>query len=200
MTENIINEIRETLNGRAPKTLRSNDPDYIHAAVLIPLFDEGGVLKVLFTERTHKVEHHKGQISFPGGMVEEQDGSLEETALRESYEEIGLLNKDVEILGRTDPTRTVVSRFVVHPFVGLIPHPYSFKLNSDEVESIITIPMSLFYDEKPGFKKDSVEVEGFLYEGAVYEYNGTTIWGATARIMEDFVYITGEKLSLPEDI
>ncbi|MGD9040030.1 MAG: CoA pyrophosphatase, partial [Desulfobacteraceae bacterium] len=101
--------IREVLNSRPPKRIPDEQSSYIHAAVLFPIFSANGEYNVLFTQRTHKVESHKGQISFPGGGVEEQDGSLEETALREAHEEIGLLNKDVEILGQLDDTTTVVS-------------------------------------------------------------------------------------------
>ena len=193
-----INQIKEILGNRSPKLIEDVGGRYVHAAVLIPLFIENGGYKVLFTERTHKVEHHKGQISFPGGVVEEQDGSLEETALRESHEEIGLLNKDVEILGRIDDTFTVVSSFIVHPFVGLIPHPYEFKVNTDEVENIITVPLKVFLDRNSEYRKNSLEVEGFTFHGAVYEYDGTTIWGATARIMQNFIRIIRGKLSLPE--
>jgi 8-oxo-dGTP pyrophosphatase MutT (NUDIX family) len=193
-----INQIKQILKNRNPKLIEDMEDHYIHAAVLIPLFMENGSYKVLFTERTHKVEHHKGQISFPGGVVEEHDQSLEETALRESYEEIGLLTQDVEILGRVDDTHTVVSNFIVHPFVGMIPYPYQFEVNTDEVESIITIPLHVFLDRHSKYRKNSLEVEGFTFHGAVYEYDGTTIWGATARIMQNFIRIIRGKLSLPE--
>ena len=188
-----INKIKETLSDRSPRLIEEAKGNCVHASVLIPLFrEEDSGCKVLFTERSHKVEHHKGQISFPGGVVEEKDGSLAETALRESFEEIGLLNKDVEILGQIDDTYTVVSNFIVHPFVGIIPYPYQFKISREEVESIITIPLKVFLDGHSRHKKNSVEVDGLTYQGTAYEYDGTTIWGATARIMENFIQIIKE--------
>ncbi|NNG07593.1 MAG: CoA pyrophosphatase, partial [Desulfobacteraceae bacterium] len=122
--------IKEVLSSRSPKRIPDETSSYIHAAVLFPLFSANGEYGVLFTQRTQTVENHKGQISFPGGAVEAEDGSLEETALREAHEEVGLLSNDVEILGQLDDTTTVVSYFVVHPFVGVIPYPYDFRINS----------------------------------------------------------------------
>jgi 8-oxo-dGTP pyrophosphatase MutT (NUDIX family) len=193
----IIEIIRDSLNNREPKTIDNPDSRYIHSSVLIPIFSEDDQYMVLFTERTNRVEHHKGQISFPGGAVDEYDGSLEETALREAYEEIGLLKGDVELLGRTDDMLTLVSGFIVHPFVGRIPFPYPFKINPREVDSIVFIPLCVFMDKTSGHITDSVDVEGFTYHGTSYEYQGHAIWGATARIMENFIRILGANLCLP---
>jgi 8-oxo-dGTP pyrophosphatase MutT (NUDIX family) len=98
----IIKAIRDSLNNRKLMTIDNSGSIYVHASVLIPILNEDGQYRVLFTKRTDRVEHHKGQISFPGGAVDKEDGSLEETAFREAYEEIGLLKKDVELLGRID--------------------------------------------------------------------------------------------------
>ena len=190
--------IREVLSSRSPKRIPDDKSSYIHAAVLFPIFSANGEYRVLFTQRTHTVENHKGQISFPGGGVEEEDGSLEETALREAHEEIGLLNKDVEILGQLDDTSTVVSNFVVHPFVGLIPYPYDFKINPIEVKRIIEVPFRIFLSDDPKYKRDSAEFEGVTYPTPAYLYRGDLIWGATARIIEGFMGILKRELDLPE--
>jgi len=113
--------IKEILSARTPKRIPDEKCLYKHAGVLVPIFRQGGDYMILFTKRTNKLEHHKGQISFPGGSVDEEDNSVRDTALREAREEIGLLKEDVEILGRIDDTLTVVSDFIGHPFVGLIP-------------------------------------------------------------------------------
>ena len=189
--------IREVLSSRSPERIPDEKSSYIHAAVLFPIFSANGEYRVLFTQRTHKVENHKGQISFPGGGVEEEDGSLEETALREAHEEIGLLNKDVEILGQLDDTSTVVSNFVVHPFVGLIPYPYDFNINPIEVKRIIEVPFRIFLSGDPKYMRDSAEFEGVTYPTPAYLYKGDLIWGATARIIEGFMGILKPELDLP---
>jgi 8-oxo-dGTP pyrophosphatase MutT (NUDIX family) len=193
----IIEIIRDSLKNRVPKTIDNPDSRYTHSSVLIPLFSAEGQQMVLFTKRTNRVEHHKGQISFPGGAVDKDDGSPEETALREAYEEIGLLKSDVELLGRTDDMLTMVSDFIVHPFVGIIPYPYTFKINHREVDRIVVIPLYVFMDKTSGHIKDSVDVDGFTYRGTSYEYQGHVIWGATARIMENFIQIIEANLCLP---
>lgn len=193
----IMEKIRDSLQKRQFKTIDNPDSRYTHSSVLIPLFSQDGQYMVLFTKRTNRVEYHKGQISFPGGAVDKDDGSQEETALREAYEEIGLLKSDVELLGRIDDMITIVSDFIVHPFVGRIPYPYLFKINPHEVDSIVLIPLYIFMDKTSGHIKDSVNVDGFIYHGTSYEYQGRVIWGATARIMENLISIVGANLCLP---
>ena len=188
----ITEKIRSALNSRNPKIIDNRSENLIHASVLIPIFKSGNGYKVLFTERTHKVEHHKGQISFPGGAVEPDDRDFEETALRESFEEVGLLPEDVKVLGRLDDELTVATNFIVHPFVGKIPHPYDFEINENEVERIISVPLDLFFDENSDRHLNSIEFETFTYNGPGYRYDDVTIWGATAIIMNKFVRLLNE--------
>ena len=191
----LIATIKETLGNRSPKRIK--DSSFVDAGVLMPLFVEQGECKVLLTKRTTKVEHHKGQISFPGGTVDQDDGSFEKTALREAHEEIGLFSKDVHILGRIDDTLTLVSNFVVHPFVGHVPHPYEFIINKAEVEKIITVPLGVFHPMNLQYHSDHAEYDGIIYKSKSYRYNGDVIWGATARMIENFVDILGDKMPLP---
>lgn len=193
----IASQVKDILDSRTVSRIQDTNASYMHAGVLIPLLDEEGVCKVLFTERTHKVEHHKGQISFPGGRADDEDASSRETALREAQEEIGVKNGDVEILGRIDDTFTLVSNFVVHPFVGIVPYPYDFTLNRAEVEKLIVVPLAVFHPESLEYRRDSVEYEGMIYRATAYEYKGDVIWGATARMMENFMDIVGHILPLP---
>ncbi len=191
-------DLRERLISRPYRVIE--DPDtssYKRAGVLIPLLEEGGEVKVLLTQRTRKVEHHKGQISFPGGTMERRDGSVQETALREAQEEIGLMREDVEILGRIDEARTLTSNYIVHPFVGLVPWPYDFRLNPDEVELLISVPLQVFHPRDLRYRRPSVEYEGVTYTTAAFEYEKHVIWGATARIMENFMDILADNLPLP---
>jgi 8-oxo-dGTP pyrophosphatase MutT (NUDIX family) len=186
--------IGEALRGRTPQVIEDKDSLLRHAAVLIPLFGDGSEVRVLLTQRTQMVEAHKGQISFPGGRIDEKDRSLLDTALREAYEEVGIQEKDVTVLGRTDDMRTVASNYIVHPFVGLIPGSYSFAINKDEVERLIIVPFRIFFE---GGAVMPVRYEGRVYESLAYTYDGEVIWGATARIMNNLVSILKEKLDLP---
>jgi 8-oxo-dGTP pyrophosphatase MutT (NUDIX family) len=184
--EDLTARIRKVLSHRTPMLIEDKEALHRHAAVLIPLFRNRGEYRILFTKRTDKVEVHKGQISFPGGRVDEEDASLVDTALRETQEEIGLPRKTVEVLGRTDDARTMASNYIVHPFVGLIPYPYPFDLSSREVKKLIQVPFSLFLAPE---KFIPVEYEGRTYQSLAYTYDGEVIWGATARIVRNLVEI-----------
>jgi 8-oxo-dGTP pyrophosphatase MutT (NUDIX family) len=176
--------------------IEDTESQYRQAAVLIPLFKHKDEYKILFTKRTDSVEDHKGQISFPGGSVDAEDDSFEETALREAYEEVGLLKEDVRVLGRTDDSLTLASNYIIHPIVGFVPYPYPFKINSREVKRLIEVPSKVFVEEYAKHKNRVVEHDGGLYEGPAVIYQGDIIWGASARIMENFLDILGEKISL----
>jgi 8-oxo-dGTP pyrophosphatase MutT (NUDIX family) len=196
MQTDLYEMIKDILNSRTPKQIQGPKSLCTHAAVLIPLFTANGELKVLFTKRSMRVKDHKGQISFPGGVAEEMDQGLEETALREAYEEIGLLREDVEILGRSDDATTVVSDYIVHPFVGAIPYPYDFKVSPDEVDRLIEVPLKVFLGDDSQYIRHSAEFEGVTYPGSAFEYKGDVIWGATARILVNLVEILGGRLGL----
>lgn len=181
--------IRYALGNRDPGVIKDEEGLYRHASVLIPLFSHNGEYRILLTKRTNRVEEHKGQISFPGGSVDRGDQSYEETALREAQEEIGLKREDVTILGRTDDTLTLASNFIIHPFVGVLPYPYPFKVNSFEVKRILEVPFDFFLERTLQYHTGQVEEEGQVYEGPVYHYQGDVIWGATAKILENLVNI-----------
>jgi 8-oxo-dGTP pyrophosphatase MutT (NUDIX family) len=149
------------------------------------LFNRGGEWCVLVTQRTQRVEHHKGQISFPGGACEPRDGSLEETALRETYEEIGVPPHEVEILGALDDFATI-SSFVVTPFVGLIPQRLAYRLNKAEVEAVIEVPLS-FLREPDNLRVEQLEYQGELHDVLFWDYGPHVVWGATAHIMKSFI-------------
>lgn len=190
-TEDLPRLIKEVLSNRTPKLLEDQDALQKHGAVLIPLFKEGGEYKVLFTKRTDTVETHRGQISFPGGRIDAGDRTLLDTALRETEEEIGLARDAVTVLGRADDAGTLSSNYIVHPFVGLIPYPYPFRLSSEEVKQLIKAPLSLFFDMEAIL---DVEYEGKIYRNLAYTCDGEVIWGATARIMRNLVEILREAL------
>ena len=188
--------IGKTLSGRTPGCTARGSRPCRDAAVLIPLFVDEGECRVLFTKRTETVVHHKGQISFPGGAVDEEDRSFEETALREAREEIGLNGEDVRVLGRLDDTLTVVSDFVIHSYVGLIPYPYDFVLNPVEVKSLVTMPLRIFHPRETAARGSTFEYNGEIFHGPTFTYGGETIWGATARIMDMFMTLLDRRIPL----
>lgn len=156
------------------------------AAVIVPLFEKTGGWHILFTKRTEKVRDHKGQICFPGGTCYEGEDLLVFTALRESFEEIGLREEDVEILGELDEVTTVTTNYTISPFVAAIPYPYEFSPNPEEVEEIIEVPLSALLD-RANFREESHMREGKLHPVYFYDYKGNVIWGATARILKQLL-------------
>lgn len=181
------------LKSRLQERIRQaiQDSHLKQAAVLLPLFTMDGAYHVLFIMRSRKVEHHKGEISFPGGICEEFDGGFEKTALRETHEEIGIRPEDVRVLGLLDDIKTQSTRYRVTPVVGVIPYPYSFVLSRREVEKIITIPLAYLLDAGNGREEDVIR-EGIAYRGHVYHYGSHVIWGATARILQGFLKLWNE--------
>ena len=117
------------------------------AAVLVPLLCKNGAWQLLFTRRTEQVPHHKGQVSFPGGAHEPEDGNLVKTALREAAEEIGLQPADVRILGALGDMPSV-SNYMITPIVGRITRPFEVKLSKYEVSRVFTIPLEWLADAR----------------------------------------------------
>ncbi|MGH9399777.1 MAG: NUDIX hydrolase [Thermoanaerobaculia bacterium] len=177
-----MEEVRARLASR-PRRESLDERNSRRAAVLVPLFVREGGLWVLFTRRTETVEHHRGQISFPGGTEEPQDESLFATAMRESEEEIGLARGDAIPLGSLSPMVTSTS-FYVEPFVAAIPQPYVFRPQESEIAEIIEAPVAALSDpailEKKPFPG---RPEPVLF----YHYGRHVIWGATARILAELL-------------
>ncbi len=192
--EGFLDLVKKTLTSRAPSLIETPLLSHFrHAGVLIPLYKEDDRHYVLFTKRTDTVEHHKGQISFPGGSVDQEDASIKETALREAREEIGLFEEDVEVLGRLDDLLTLASEFIVHPVVGIIPSPYEFKLNPFEVKRLIRVPWEELVSQDLEDRVYQIESDGQTYLSPAYEHNGDLIWGATARMIKNFISIINKK-------
>lgn len=153
----------------------------VRAAVLIPLIDDEGHLAVLLTKRTDRVEHHKGQVSFPGGVIDAVDDGVVAAALREAHEEIGLAASEVEILGELDDME-IPTGFVVTPVVGLLQGMPDLVLNVEEVEECFAVPVSFFLDPE-NEEHGTREWRGRMHSVYSYEYAGHRIWGATAAML-----------------
>lgn len=173
---------REILASRSRKTII--DKNRVPSAVLLLLYEKEGTPYILLTKRTNHVPEHKGQISLPGGSCEEQDSSLVATALREAFEEVGIPCREVDILGLLDDSITISSNFVITPVVGFLPYPPEIVINPGEVDEVIEVPVSFF--------QDAVEEQGASYNSGAspsypeFLYGDYLIWGATAKILEEF--------------
>ncbi len=176
--------LKQALSSREKQYI--TDPTRIPAAVILPLYVKRGRYHILFIQRTDKVAQHKGEISFPGGVHEKRDKTLRDTALRECAEEIGLLAKDVEILGELDDEVSVATNYVISPFVALIPWPYRFQVDGQETEAIIEVPVSALLES--GRSQPEIR-DGKTVTAYFYHHQGQVIWGATARILKKFLDI-----------
>jgi 8-oxo-dGTP pyrophosphatase MutT (NUDIX family) len=181
--EDFIDQIREMLSSRKRRVIEH--PPFSHAAVLVPLFQKDGNCHLLFTKRSEEVKYHKGEISFPGGVVDEEDRELIHTALREAHEEIGLKERDVQIIGVLDDIVTI-TEFIVTPIVGLFPYPYPFKVSEVEIAELIEVPLASLLEEDC-FSEREIFRGGQREIVFAYQYGKHIIWGATARILKQFL-------------
>jgi 8-oxo-dGTP pyrophosphatase MutT (NUDIX family) len=162
------------------------------AAVLIPFAWYQDEWQLVFTRRTESVEHHKGQVSFPGGACDRDETTPEATALREAMEEIGLDPGDVRLLGRLNELATI-TRYRVTPVVGVMPWPYPVRPEPKEVGRVFTIPLDWLAD-----RQNWVEAP-FTPSGAqrpfpviiYHEYDGEVLWGASARMTLNLLEVLG---------
>jgi len=182
-----IEALAEITRQRLAARQRRIAPDgpLIKAAVLLPIVDRGEPM-ILFTKRTDRVGSHKGQISFPGGVVEPSDATLLDAALRECEEEIGMPRAAVEPLGALDDTETVATSFVITPFVGLVREPVAWQPDGEETERVIEVPYAALVEEGR-FRVEMVERDGVTRPVYYFDYEGDTIWGATARILVHYL-------------
>lgn len=166
--------------------------DLVSAAVLVPVTDHGGP-HVVFTKKTSGVPHHKGQFSFPGGVVETRDGSRVETALREAWEEIRLPAQAVEVLGLLDDIPTRATNFVITPVVGIVRDPVEFEPDGREIERVIEVPLATLRDPAI-FRTEMWERDGEPHPVLFYQVSADdVVWGATARILSQFLALLDEE-------
>jgi len=151
----------------------------VQAAVLIPLYEEGGRLHAVFTKRPADMRRHAGEISFPGGRMDD-DEDLRDTALREAEEEIGLAREQVQVVGALPPTGTIVTNYAVYPFVGLTGSGNAFRPNPMEVDQVVELALPDLID---GFERKRLIRRGVPIKTDTYTVGAHLIWGVTARIL-----------------
>jgi 8-oxo-dGTP pyrophosphatase MutT (NUDIX family) len=169
---------------RIPEGLSVTD-----AAVMVPLVNRHSELHLLLTQRTAHLNDHAGQISFPGGRVDAMDASREETALRETEEEIGLPRSRIMVLGRL-PEYEIPTGFRITPIVGWIEPPFDLALDAFEVACAFEAPLSHFLDPER-YERREYDYDGRHRHYMAIPYEGRYIWGATAGMLYSFARVLG---------
>jgi 8-oxo-dGTP pyrophosphatase MutT (NUDIX family) len=157
------------------------------AGVLIPIrqYDKG--LSVLLTQRSAELNQHAGQVSFPGGRMEQFDADIEVTALRETREEIGVAEEDVSIIGYLDPMPTVTG-YAITPIVGLVDGSVGLTIDRTEVEYVFEVPLTYLMNVANQHLV-AREWQGLSFSMAEFHFEGQRIWGATAQMLLRFINI-----------
>ena len=170
----------------------NTEEDAIQSAVLILLYEENGVICFTLTERTQTVEHHRGQISLPGG-AREADEKLSSTAIRETQEEIGIYADDVDIIGALSPLFVPVTGFIINPFVGIINANFDPQPAPEEVETVISVHVNeLLNDDNELQEKRNLR--GYDVNIPYFLLSGHKVWGATAMILSEFKTVLKEAM------
>ena len=184
MADSTIEEtIRRVLSAR--KKVAVQDQSLMPAAVLLLLYPKDGEYCILLQKRTDGVEHHKGEISLPGGSRDLDDRDFLDTALREVHEEMGIRPEAVTVLGDLDDVVTR-SQFGIRVFVGTIPYPYPFKPSPVEIAEVLEVPVAELLSSAN--RREEVRwVDGRVSKAYSYAYKEHLIFGATAQIVTQFL-------------
>ena len=191
MGEITLDLIRDALTRR--EAITAAPEGLMPAAVMLLLYRKGDDYCVLLNKRSMTVEYHKGEMSFPGGARDPEDADFEDTARRETYEEMGIARNDITILGRLDDNVTR-SNFLVKVFVGTIPYPYEFRPSSLEIAEVVEIPLDVLQDPA-SWRWDSRIEDGERVAVRSYGYQEHLVYGATAKILDQFLEVVEDGLT-----
>lgn len=188
-----IMDLRARLSNPAPRRLAPSDAR--PAAVLVPLYVDAGQLWTLLTKRSETLPHHKGQIAFPGGGLETGESAWD-AALRETEEEIGVVQRRILRLGELDESQTP-SGYRIVPCVGAVAYPVEPTINRDEIDEVFSVPLTAFANPT-AVEERVVSVDGVERALRVYHVGGRAVWGLTARIIQQLLIRLGLE-PVPED-
>ncbi len=167
--------------------LRFTPPeDAKESAVIVPFLLLNGNWHIIFEKKVKDNSKHAGQMAFPGGSKDKKDRSFLDTAIRETCEEIGICGDDLIILGEIKPTITLKTNFVIYPFAAIVKKPPPYRINRDEVEKLVFVPIDYLIKQHP-FPRKKFVFEGKERTTMVIPFEGEVIWGASARILDNFI-------------
>jgi 8-oxo-dGTP pyrophosphatase MutT (NUDIX family) len=181
----VISALRDRLASR-PRRVAEIPPGHAPAAVLVPLVERDGELRVVFTERARDLHAHAGQVSFPGGRCEPVDADRAATALREAEEEIGIPRGTVEVLGLLDDFVTPTG-FVITPVVGRVAPAPAYRPEPAEVREVFEVGLERLRDPTLLHDVGAIVHAGRSYPIIAYRPDGRNIWGITARILQELL-------------
>ena len=171
---------------------RANGTGLMPSAVMVLLYPKGGEYCILLNKRSEQVEHHKGEISFPGGARDPEDRDPLETALRETEEEMGINRDAITVIGEMDEVVTR-SNFLINVFTGTIKYPYPFKPSAIEIAEVLEFPVSALID--PANRRTETRWDdGHPATSYSYVHQEHVVFGATARILQSCIDILDDRL------
>ena len=156
------------------------------SAVIVPFLLLNGSWHLIFEKKVKDNSQHAGQMAFPGGSKDKEDRDFLDTAIRETCEETGICGDDLTILGEIKPTVTLKTNFVIYPFAAIVNKPPPYRINRDEVEKLVFIPLDYLIKQHP-FRYKKFIFNGKERTTMVIPYKGEVIWGASARILDNFI-------------
>jgi 8-oxo-dGTP pyrophosphatase MutT (NUDIX family) len=163
-------------------------PDTRDAAVLLPVFERDGEAQLILTRRPDTMEHHQGEIAFPGGKIDPRvDATPSDAALREAEEEIGLARERVEIVAELESMHTFAGPFLISPFVGIVDSPPVLRRDPLEVERVFDVALSELLSDGVHREERWGDLYGPNRPMHFFELEDETVWGATARILANFL-------------
>lgn len=172
-----------------PETIEQLKPKARLGSVMVLLYPNEHSLCTVLTQRTSYKGVHSGQISFPGGKKDETDTDILQTALRETWEEIGLADYDIEIIGKLTELYIPASNFMVQPFVGYCEEAPDFLANPREVEQILRVPIEVLLDDAYRKRKDIVIHPELTVNAPYFAVDHHVVWGATAMMLSELAEI-----------